>query len=169
MVPRWKRPRIGQLLPLPTGRGLSGGNVQSCDRRDEPVSPTRNGFDERGSIGGIAEGEAEFLDRSVEALVEVDASSVRPQAGAQFFAADRLTWPLEQYGQDLERLILQMENGAAVVEYACRKICLKQPKTKAPGPIGWGLHMERHLKNMPESLSLQKMRVLLSSANPTTP
>jgi hypothetical protein len=95
--------------------------VKICDRRDEPVAPPGNGLDEGGIFGGIAQSVSEFLDCSVQALVEVDVSPTWPQAGAQFFSADHFARMFQQNAENLQRLMLQVNQKASLEKLSPRK------------------------------------------------
>jgi hypothetical protein len=54
------------------------------------------GFDELGILGRVAQRLPEFLDRMVQAVVELDERVCGPQAGAQFVPGDHFSGAFDQ-------------------------------------------------------------------------
>jgi hypothetical protein len=100
-------------------------------RRDEAVAAPRDGLNENRILRSVTEGDAEFPDGSIQALVEVDVSAVGPEAGAQLFAGNYLARVLEQGGKDLKWLILQANCQTALKKLFLSRIKLKLTKTPA--------------------------------------
>src|ERR1700720_762605 len=67
------------------------------DRGDEPVSLARDGFDEAGIIGGVAEDLSEPHNRGIGAVVEVDEGVWLPESMTQLFAADDLSGTFDEH------------------------------------------------------------------------
>ena len=86
--------------------------------RDESIADARDGFDEAGLGGGVADGPAKFLDRGVEAVLEVDKGTVRPELSAQFVAGDDLAGADEQEEENLKGLAMEFEAAAEFVKGA---------------------------------------------------
>ena len=63
----------------------------------ELVTATRDGFDVDGPVGGISQGVSESLDGMVQALIEVDESSIRPQGALQLSSCDDFSGFSKQY------------------------------------------------------------------------
>src|SRR4029077_16037112 len=95
------------------GDGATRARNLAGDRRDEAVTPTRNGFNKGRIVGRIAESVTKLLDGSVETLIELDVGSIRPQAAAQVFAADHFARMLQQCGENLKGLVLEADRKAS--------------------------------------------------------
>src|ERR1700730_10032922 len=115
---RQRRRRSGRDSRFPcSGRPVDGS--------DEAVAAPSEGFDENGSFRGVAQGIAQALDGGVEAVIEIDEGFGRPEFAMQLLASDAFAGPLEQGGQDLEGLILELYLLAALAELSCFKVHLK--------------------------------------------
>jgi len=77
------------------------------DLREEAVAATSNSFHEAGTLGGVAEGLTEFVDRFVEPVIEIHESVCGPELFLNFLASDDLAGVLKQHRQDLEGLFLK--------------------------------------------------------------
>ena len=114
------------------------------DGRDEAVAATRQGFDEPGAVGGIAERRPQLRDGDVEAPLEVDEGLITPQPSPQFVTRHELARMLNEYRQQLKRLVLEPDLDALFPKLASSKSALKTPKwTTSPvrlaSPIrAWG-------------------------------
>ena len=58
-------------------------------------------------------------------MVEIDKRVGRPQTGSKFLAGDDFTRPLQQKGDDLERLFLKSYLGPVAAQFASPQIDLK--------------------------------------------
>src|SRR5215831_2634848 len=74
------------------------------DLRSKPVAAATDCLYILGSLGGILEGFTQPAYRRIDAVVEFDDDSVRPQMLAKLFASHHVAGPLQQDGQDLKRL-----------------------------------------------------------------
>ena len=83
----------------------------------------------------IAQSLAEFVDRLVDTLVEVDEGVVRPQPGAQFFPGDQFAGSVDQRTQDIERLALQLDAGPVFADFPGNEIDVEHTEPGAPEPI----------------------------------
>ena len=77
------------------------------DRGDEAVAAPMQRLDEPRVVGIVAERRAQPFDRGVQAVLEVDERSRRPQALAQLFARHDFARPLEHHHENFKRLILK--------------------------------------------------------------
>lgn len=71
---------------------------------DKPVSAAGKRFDVGRHVGGIVQDFAEFVDRGVEAVIEVDEHVARPKEVAELFASDKMAGILDQEGEDFQGL-----------------------------------------------------------------
>jgi len=82
------------------------------DRGDEPISASRQRLDKSRVIGGISERLPQLVDRRIQTIVEVNERVGRPVLGAKLFASDHFTGPLQQDGEDMKGLFLQLDSYA---------------------------------------------------------
>jgi hypothetical protein len=85
----------------------SSSGIVNFDLGEEAVSATRNGFHIAGTLGGVAEGLADFANCFIESVVEIDEGVRRPKFFLKLLASYDLAGMLEQHDQDLEGLFLQ--------------------------------------------------------------
>ncbi len=111
----WGLVTIGQRLP------------------DEPVSTPRQRLHETRVIRVVAEGGPQPFDRGVEAVLEVDERAVGPEPALQLVAGDHVTRALEHQPQDLERLLLQADGGAVLVQLTRPDVELERSEAQQPG------------------------------------
>jgi hypothetical protein len=71
---------------------------------DEPIATSRQGLDETGIFGGVAERIAETVHGGIEAVLEVAEGVIRPKSSLQLLSADQLAGPEKQKTQDLKGL-----------------------------------------------------------------
>lgn len=95
------------------------------DRRNEPVSPARQGFDVSRGLGRIPQRFPNARDWVVEAVVEIDEGVSRPQLIAQFLSRDQVAGGLQQNGQPLQRLTLEAKLYDAFAQVAGAPIQLE--------------------------------------------
>jgi hypothetical protein len=94
------------------------------DGRDEAVSATRQGFNEPGTVGGIAERCPQLRDGDVEAPLEVD-ESLAPQSSPQFVTRHELARTLDEYREEVKWFALQFDLDALSPQLAGTEIDLK--------------------------------------------
>jgi len=123
-------------------RAANRGRIGNSDISKESVSATSNGFDEAGTLGGVAEGLTDFVDRLGEPVVEIHERLRGPEFLLKFLATDDLAGVLEQHRQDLEGLFLKPDSQAALAQFASTKIHLENPKTEPPANLMSGFHEE---------------------------
>jgi hypothetical protein len=62
-------------------------------------------------------------------MIKIDERAIRPEASAQFFAADDLAWTLQQDAQQLEGLLLYFDFDAALAQLACVEVNLEDAES----------------------------------------
>jgi len=93
------------------------------DRRgNPPVAPPRQRLDVARRPGIVAEHRAEAFHRGVEAVLEIHERAVGPEPVADLVARHHGAPAREQQPEDLERLLLQPDAGAAFHQLARRFI-----------------------------------------------
>ena len=127
-------------------RAANRGRIGNSDISEEPVSATSNGFDEAGTLGGVAEGLTDLVDRLVEPVVEIHECVRGPEFLLKFLATDDLAGVLEQHRQNLEGLLLKPDSQAALAQFASAKIHLENPKTEPPARLMVRFHAEVNLR-----------------------
>jgi hypothetical protein len=86
---------------------------------DEAVSATREGLDVARGISVVLEHLAQFLDMSVQAVFEINEGVFGPEVLAVFLAAYQLARVFQQKGKHSNRLALEFELLAGLVEFRC--------------------------------------------------
>ncbi len=127
-------------------RAASGGCIRNFDFREEAVAATSNGFHKARTLGGVAEGLTDFVDRFVEPVVEIHESVCGPEFFLEFLAGYDLAGVLKQHRQDLEGLFLKANSQAVLAQFASTKIHFENPKTEPPANLMVFLHGEMNLR-----------------------
>jgi hypothetical protein len=102
------------------------------------VAAFRDGFDEAGSAGGIAEGAPDLGDRGVQAGIEFDEGFVCPDELSQFLARDQVARPAHQEAENPGRLLLEGHAAAVTMQDPCIEIELERPETHETTVIDHG-------------------------------
>jgi hypothetical protein len=123
-------------------RGANGSRVGRFYFRKEAVTATRNRFYKPWTLCGVAEGFADFADRFVESVVEIDESVLGPEFFLKFLASYDLAGVLKQHGQYLEGLFLKANSQAVLAQFARTKIQLEYPKAERRAALKVFLHEE---------------------------
>ena len=95
------------------------------DGGDKPVAAPVQCLDEPRIIGVIAERAPQPFDGGVQAVLEVDERSRRPQALTQLVASHDVTGPLDHHRENLEGLILKPDADAPLSQLARAQINLE--------------------------------------------
>ena len=111
--------------------------------REKAVAAFRDGLDEAGSAGGIAEGAPDLGDRGVQARVEFDEGLVRPDELPQFLARDQLARPAHQEAENPGRLLLEGHAAAVAMQDPRVEIELERPETHETTVMGHGHRTSR--------------------------
>jgi hypothetical protein len=104
-------------------------SIPPAHGRQETVSTARHSLYKRGILGGISQGVPEAPDGGIQAVVEVDIGIGRPEAVAQFFPGDDLARTVQQFGEYLKRLLLQLDLGPTAAELTRAQIEFKNSET----------------------------------------
>jgi len=117
----------------PPRRLLSpGARVGSCGRADEPVPAARQRLDELRVVRGVTKGSTQSFDRGVQAVLEVDERPIGPEPLPQFIAGDDIARAFEHQAEDLERLFLQADRTAALVQLTRPEVQLERSEPQPP-------------------------------------
>jgi hypothetical protein len=116
--------------------------IGSSDVSEEAVAAASDSFDEAGTLGGVAEGLTDFVDRLVEPVVEIHERLRGPEFLLKFLATDDLAGVLEQHRQDPEGLFLEPDSQAALAQFASTKIHFENPKTEPLARLMSDFHEE---------------------------
>src|SRR6266852_6454035 len=111
-------------------RAANRGCIGNFNLREEAVAATSNGFHKAGTLGGVAEGLADFADRFVEPVVEIHESVRGPEFLLKLLASYDLAGVLSQRRQDLKGLFLKPYSQAVLAQFARAKIQFEDPKTE---------------------------------------
>jgi hypothetical protein len=101
---------------------------RAVDRSNETIAIARNGLDESRAIGGIAKRLPQLSDRGVQAVVEADERVCRPEALPQLVARDDGTASIQEQGERVEWLVLQVYPSATLSEFAGLDVQLENTK-----------------------------------------
>ena len=104
------------------------GAMQDVDGGDEAVAALGERLDIAGAVGGVAEGFADLVDGGAEGVVEVDDGVTTPEAELEVFAGDDLSGALEERGENLKGLRLQLDAETGLPEFAALEVHLEEPE-----------------------------------------
>lgn len=116
------------------GRGAGG------DGCDEAVAPLGKSFDKAGVVGFVGEGVAEFVDGSVQAVLEIDEGVFGPETLLELLTGDNEAGMFQKDGEDLERAILEFEADAGFAEFAGEQVGLIGAEADDGGKLRRGGH-----------------------------
>jgi hypothetical protein len=105
------------------------------DVREEAVAATRNSFHKAWTLGGVAEGLSDFVNRFVKPVVEIHESVCVPEFLLKFLASYDLAVMLKQHRQDLKGLFLKPDSQAMLAQLARLKIQFENSKTERPAKL----------------------------------
>jgi hypothetical protein len=139
--PARKRGRRGRPRFPTGGQALAGRDRQDGQgglavdsrplaRADPAVAAPRQGLDEAGRIGLVAQRRAHTPDAEVDALLEVDEGAVAPQLALDLLTREEAAWMRGQQAQQLERLRLQARDGARLAQLLARQVELEHAKAQ---------------------------------------
>src|SRR5262245_15907283 len=114
--------------------GRTAGSIRS-DGYQKTVTPPRNGLDEAGSSGGIAESLSQAADRRIEAVFEVDERAVWPEPAAQILPTHEGARSFEEGDQQRKGLIRESQFGAAGPQQPGLEVQHKGTESNAPLPL----------------------------------
>jgi hypothetical protein len=99
------------------------------DRSYEAIPSSRKRLNEDRCVCRFAQGVAQPLDGSIQALIEVDEGVGWPEFAAQFLSGDHLARPFKQGRQDLKRLFLELYLVPPVAKFPSVEIDLERTET----------------------------------------
>ena len=118
---RTQRAGIGQ-------RSNCGLHCGITDRRDEAIAPAGQCLDKARIIGRVAERLPNLIDSRSEGVLEVDNRVFAPEMKLKIFSRDNLARVLQQDGEYLERLALDLDSLAGLPELTALQISLEESK-----------------------------------------
>ena len=128
-------------------RAAKGGCIGIFDLREEPVAAPSNGFNKPWTVGGVAEGLTDFVNRFVEPVVEIHERVCGPEFFLKFLASYDIAGVLKQHRQDSEGLFLKPDSQAALAQFASAKIQFENSKPEPPVKLLAFLHGEVDLRS----------------------
>ena len=96
-------------------RGIRGCRQYVCQKS---IPPRRESLDEAGIFGGVTQGLAEPVDRSIQTARNVAAGVRGPQQFLEIFAGHNLTRALDHSCQNLKWLLLEFDLQALFAQFA---------------------------------------------------
>jgi hypothetical protein len=94
---------------------LQGGRfVPRFDGADEAIAALRESLDKTHIASRIAQSLSQFVDRRIEAVVEINKDFIWPELGTQILATDQFSRSFQEQGQDLKRLTGETNLGAVL-------------------------------------------------------
>ena len=99
------------------------------DGRDEAIPAFGNGFDIKRLAGGVAQGFAQFHDRCIQAVVEIDKRAGGPERPLQVFAGNQFPGMFQQEDQDAEGLITNLGGRAVPAQFVVAHVYLEDAET----------------------------------------
>jgi len=107
--------RSGRSQTMRDQSGLqSRGFVPRFDGADEAVATLGESLDKTHVAGRIAQGLSQFVDRRIEAVVEINEDFIWPEPDTQFLTTDQFSGSFQEQGQDLKRLTGETDLGAVL-------------------------------------------------------
>jgi len=98
----WRGRRLSREV-----RTANRGCIGNFDLREEAVAATSNSLHKAGTLGRVAEGLTDFVDRFIDPVIEIHEGVCGPESFLNFLASYDLAGVLEQHRQDLEGLFLK--------------------------------------------------------------
>src|SRR5512141_384901 len=92
---------------------------------DEPISLPCQGFDEARTGGRVPQHIPNLVHRRVQAVIEIDKGTFRPQALADLGTGDQLPGLLQQHDENVEGLPLQRHTPSLFTQLTRLWICLE--------------------------------------------
>ena len=98
------------------------GFVRGLNRRHKPISHPWHCLNIARLFRGVAQPLTQPIDRDIEAMVELDKSTVWPKAAAQVLSTPQTARLLEQTKQNPQRLSLETYLASGFAEFPCLDI-----------------------------------------------
>ena len=102
--------------------------MEDVDRGNETVTSLRERLNIAGAVCGVAEGFTDLIDGGAERVVEVDDGVSTPEAKLKILPGNDLTGTLEEHGENLKGLRLQLDPETSLPEFAALEIHLEEPE-----------------------------------------
>lgn len=109
----------------PGGNRAGRWHIGEFDSGDEGVALTRDGFDEGGLVGRIAQDLAELVNGGVDVGVKVDVDVGRPQTLTKSFTSDDFAGLLDEDKENFADFSRQFDASAFAIERLAAKIINK--------------------------------------------
>src|SRR5208282_2090426 len=88
-------------------RAANGSRLDIFDVGEETITAPGDGFHKAGTLGGVAEGLADFVDRFVEPVIEIHESVCGPKPLLKILASHELAGVRQQHPENSEGLFLK--------------------------------------------------------------
>ena len=132
---------IGGAVASPGG--FTPGRLPPLEGSDETIAASRQRLDVTRRVGLITERDPDLLDAEVQPLVEVDEGVAAPDLAAQLFAGHDVAGAAHEEGEDLEGLLLELDEQAALAQLAVAQVDLEDSEAddrRLDGSAGDGAH-----------------------------
>ena len=128
--------RLGRDADRLAPQELERENQPTCcsldlNRRDEPIAPPRNGFDESGITRIIPKSFPDLEYRHSQALIEFDKGILGPKSVPNLFPRNNLSGAFDKQYQKSERLFLQAHTDRSTRKCAISRVKHVKPETVA--------------------------------------
>src|SRR5580700_2026928 len=94
-------------------------------RRDEPIAPPRQSFNEAWTVGRIPQHFTQAHHRVVQSVVKVDKRISGPQTFAKLIPGDHISRFFQQDDEDLEGLFREFDPKTVFAQLKCFEVNLK--------------------------------------------
>src|SRR5580698_6341173 len=102
--------------------------------RQETVAAARNGLNKARIVRRIAERVADLVDCLIEAVIEVN-NCLRPQLQPQLLPRHQFSRFLQQYREQLKRLLLERQDLAQLCKFSRTEIGFKYAESQSSGLV----------------------------------
>ena len=99
-----------------------------------------NRLNKSGAIGGVAEGNTEFSDCRVDALVEAYEGIRWPESEMQLFSRNYFTGVFQEYSQHSKGLFLQGNSSAFLMDLDCAEVDFEESGANTTAGTGRRVH-----------------------------
>src|SRR5207244_1798340 len=127
---RAKTSHAGAHFAISVSAGIP---IDATHRSQEPIPSPRQSLDEPRIVRRFAQRFPQLVNGSIQAVVEIDEGFGLPELGAQLFAGDDFAGPLQEQGEDMERLFLELNPHALLAQLPCAQVHLEGSKPQYAG------------------------------------
>ena len=113
---------------------------ESPYRGDKAVPVPGQRFDEARRRRVIPQSLAQSFDGTVDAVLEINEGILRPELLSDLFAGHQLARTLQQHGQDLEGLTVQLDLQSVLAQFSCTEIDFEDTEMYPAGTTGIIVH-----------------------------